>query len=314
MPTDENLRAWGCVIVLVCCFCLITDETSKHLFLGCPFAISLWNWLGSKLDYTIDKSSVLSLLSCILIACSSQVSDIFVAGIVHTLHIIWISRNSMRFSSDTVTLHASKVRLHSAIAMSGNLSTGECIPSDRPLLDSFSVSMHHRQMSDIIPVIWKVPSPPWLKVNIDGSVIGNHAACGGLFRDHLGSLLGAFTCNLDNDYVFNSEVMGFIIALEFAAQNGWNRLWLESDSTSALMVFNNISLVSILMRNRWHNARHRGVQVISSHIFREGNCCADKLATIGHAVHDTVWFTLLPHDVTSDFFRDRVGLPNYRFP
>ncbi|KEH41950.1 hypothetical protein MTR_1g058030 [Medicago truncatula] len=108
--------------------------------------------------------------------------------------------------------------------MSGNLSSGKCIPFDRPLLDSFSVSAHHRQVSDIIPVIWKVPSPLWLKVNTDGSVIGNHAACGGLFRDHLGSLLGAFTCNLDIDSVFNLEVMGFIIALEFAALNGWTHL------------------------------------------------------------------------------------------
>lgn len=141
------------------------------------------------------------------------------------------------------------------------MSNGKCIPSDGPLLDSFSVSAHNIRMSNIIPVIWKAPSSLWLKVNTDGSVIGNHAACGGFFRDHLGSLLGAFTCNLGNDSVFNSEVMGFILALEFAAQNGWSHIWLESESTSALMVFHNIFLVPILMRNRWHNARHRGVQV-----------------------------------------------------
>lgn len=83
---------------------------------------------------------------------------------------------------------------------------------------------------------------------------------------------------------------------------------------SALMVFHNISLVPIRMRNRWHNARNCGIHVISSHIFREGNCCADKLAAMGHSAHGTVWFTSLPQNVTADFFRDRVGLLNYRFP
>lgn len=84
-----------------------------------------------------------------------------------------------------------------------------------------------------------------MKVNTDGLVVGNHA------------ILGL-------DTVFSSEIQGFIFALEFAAQNGWNNIGLESDSSSALAVFKTPSLV--LIRNRWHNACRLGVQVISSHI------------------------------------------------
>ncbi|KEH33720.1 hypothetical protein MTR_3g451330 [Medicago truncatula] len=51
------------------------------------------------------------------------------------------------------------------------------------------------------------------------------------------------------------------------------------------------------MRNRWDKARHRGIQVLSSHTFREGNYCADKLAGMGHTAHDTVWFSTLPHEI-----------------
>lgn len=39
-------------------------------------------------------------------------------------------------------------------------------------------------------------------VNTDGSVVGTHAACGGLSQDHLGTFLGAFACNLGIDSVF----------------------------------------------------------------------------------------------------------------
>jgi len=144
--------------------------------------------------------------------------------------------------------------------------------------------------------------------------VGDHAVNGGLFRDHLGTFLGAFTCNLDHSSIFNYEIMSFIYALEFAAHHGQRNLWIESDSTSALLIFKNASLVLVLLRNRWHSACHLGVQVISSHIFREGNCCADMLASMCHYVQDSVWLTELPSALHFHFFTDRCGLPTYRFP
>jgi len=222
-------------------------------------------------------------MECVPTRCSSQVIDILVAAVIHTLHIIWLSQHSLRLSSDVVSIHSAKVRLQAVISLSGNLSAGHCLLSDTPILYAFSVAPHHRRFKDIITVFWKAPSPPWMKVNTDGFVVGNHAACGGIFRNHLGTFLGAFTCNLDLDTIFSSEIQGFIFALEFAAQNGWTNIWLESDSTSTIVVFKTASLVPILLRNRWHNACRLGVQVISSHICREGNVCADMLANMGHA-------------------------------
>lgn len=303
LPTDENLRTRGCAIVSVCNCCMNSVETFDHLFLRCPFALELWSWLGGKLNCVMNLASLASILECVPCSCSTQITDIFVAAVIHTLHIIWLSRNSLRFSSDVVSLHAAKVRLHAAISMSGNLSAGHCLPSDLAILDAFN-----------IVVIWKAPFPPWRKVNTDGSMVGNHAACGDIFRDHLGTFLGAFTCNLGPDTVFSSEILGYIFALEFAAQNGWYNLWLESDSSSALAALKNHALVPIMLRNRWHNACQLGVQVISSHIYREGNVCADRLANMGNSVQGAVWLSSLPPALGSDFFRDRCGLPSYRFP
>jgi len=116
--------------------------------------------------------------------------------------------------------------------------------------------------------MWKAPSTPWLKVNMDGSVIGGYAACGGLFIIHLGTFHGAFTCNVRLQSVFDADILGFIFAIEYVARKGWTNILLESDSTSVIMIFSNNSLVSVMLRNRWHNARNLGVQVISSHIYR----------------------------------------------
>lgn len=110
-------------------------------------------------------------------------------------------------------------------------------------------------LKEIVTVCWKPPTAPWVKVNTDGSVSASNGACGGLFRNHLGTFLGAFTCNLGRCSVFEAEVFGYILAIEFAAHHGWSNLWLESDSSSALLVFKNVSLVPIHLRNRWHNAR-----------------------------------------------------------
>jgi hypothetical protein len=291
-----------------------TSECSDHLFLQCDFASRLWDWIGGKLHCVIDSSLVASLLHCRPARCSSQVSDIFLAAILHTLHTIWWARNAVRFSNVLPSFHSAKVRIHSFIAMSGNISKGKCMFSDLPFLDSFAVSPNCRIVKDIISVLWKAPTSPWLKVNTDGSVIGGHAACGGLFRDSLGTFRGAFYCNIGMQTVFYAEVLGIILAIEYAAQKGWSNIWLESDSTSALLIFSKPLLVPIMLRNRWHNARHLGIHIISSHIFREGNSCADKLANMGHAITGAIWLDTLPAGVVLDFFRDRCGLPNYRFP
>jgi len=125
MPTDENLRSRGCIVVSVCSLCLTTDESSDHLFLRCNFATRLWDWIGGKLNCLIDYSSVESLLSCRPARCSSQVADIFLAAVLHTLHAIWWARNFVRFSMVLPSLNSAKVRIHSLVAMSGNVSKGK---------------------------------------------------------------------------------------------------------------------------------------------------------------------------------------------
>jgi len=54
--------------------------------------------------------------------------------------------------------------------------------------------------------------------------------------------------------------------------------------------------------------------IICSHIFCEGNCCADGLARLGHAQPNTTWFTILPSSLLADFAGDKNGMPNYIFP
>lgn len=101
---------------------------------------------------------------------------------------------------------------------------------------------------------------------------------------------------------FMLRFLDFFFANEYAAWEGWRNICLESDSTSALLIFSNALLVPIMLRNIWHNGRNLGIQVISSHIFREGNSCANKLANLGHSMNGSVWLDSLPGELKVDFF------------
>lgn len=112
---------------------------------------------------------------------------------------------------------------------------------------------------------------------------------------------GCFACNLGDVSVFETEVTSLIFAI-------------ESDSTSAVLDIKNAYMIRYRLRNRWHNCFQLGITVVCSHIYREDNCFADLLASHGHGLVGSVWFDSLPSDLSLDFFKDRISLPNYRFP
>lgn len=84
-----------------------------------------------------------------------------------------------------------------------------------------------------------------------------------------------------------------------------------------IKAFDSISVVPWGLRNRWENCLQitYNMQFCASHIYREGNNCADKLANFGLSLCslDLFWFDSLPDFVREDFNRNRLGLPNFRY-
>ena len=50
-----------------------------------------------------------------------------------------------------------------------------------------------------------------------------------------------------------------------------------------------------------------------THIYREGNHCADLLASIGISLNTYFWWDHLPQQIRVDFNRNRLGVPYFRF-
>jgi hypothetical protein len=113
----------GCTLVSTCGLCYEQAESSSHLFIYLYFAVAVRRCIGLKLNCTVSLTSVLSLLDCVHVRCSSQVRDIFVAAIVHSVYCIWLVRNVLRFNSVPPSIHATMARITSFVAMS------ECTPT-----------------------------------------------------------------------------------------------------------------------------------------------------------------------------------------
>ncbi|XP_019458482.1 PREDICTED: uncharacterized protein LOC109358584 [Lupinus angustifolius] len=106
---------------------------------------------------------------------------------------------------------------------------------------------------------------------------------GAIFKDYNGDCLvytAEFYGNQDALFV---ELNAAITTIQFANSNGWNAVWLEYDSSIMVDIFKGKHKPPWKLLNKWLllKATMEGMDCIVSHIYREGNSCADKLVNYG---------------------------------
>jgi ribonuclease HI len=179
------------------------------------------------------------------------------------------------------------------------------------------VRNHPPKAPSITEVIWQPPPLCWVKCNSNDASKGNPGplACGGIFRDNQANDLGCFASNFGICDAFSAELIGAITAIEIAQRRGWNHLWLECDSKLVTLTFKSQLAIPWKLRNRWNNCLFlvRNMYFVVSHIYREGNRVADKLANLGFGINDSLWFDSCSMVFRSDLVSNRLDLPNFRF-
>ncbi|WJX41072.1 hypothetical protein P8452_28481 [Trifolium repens] len=319
IATDDNLVKRGFPIVSCCSLCGREYETADHLFLRCPFITRYWNWLSALIGRTVDTSNFSSLLGMCSRGWSPQVRDIIIASIVNIIWLVWKCRNNIRFNDILPNFPRDLIYLKSLIYQAASHSKGHMFSSiqEFSVIKYFGANCHPPPPPSIKQVNWIRPPFNWVKCNTDGASRGSPGAssCGGIFRDHLGTFLGAFSANIGVATSLYAEICAAIYAIEFALARGWTNLWLECDSLLLVQAFSNAHLVPWKLKTKWKNCLHhiRDFRFRFSHIYREGNTCADRLANAGFFVDGVVWWDQLPSCSRDSFSHDRVGLPNYRF-
>ncbi|KAF1894302.1 hypothetical protein Lal_00004226 [Lupinus albus] len=68
------------------------------------------------------------------------------------------------------------------------------------------------------------------------------------------------------------------------------------------------------LANSWHRCLGwiASMNFKVSHIYREGNACADSLASFGAFSQMYTWWDDVPGFIFEDFNRNRLGLPTYK--
>jgi ribonuclease HI len=225
---------------------------------------------------------------------------------INIINSIWYARNQQRFSNKKIHWRSSISTVISNTALSGNVTKAVASASipNFVILKKLNVNLHPPKAPKIIEVLWKPPNLLWTKCNTDGSSTSTSSACGGIFRNHDSDLLLCFAENTGEGNAFHAELSGAMRAIELAKQYNWNNLWLECDSSLVIKAIKNQSIVPWNLRNRWNNCliTIRSMNFIASHVFREGNTCADALANAGLSLtHLRVWLHV------PDFIRDFYG-------
>jgi len=82
---DDALQKHGCVVVSKCSHCGSNYETTTHLLFQCPFPVNIWTWLSIVMGVNLLQFEPLELLDKFVVAGSSQMKDIFLAGVINTI-------------------------------------------------------------------------------------------------------------------------------------------------------------------------------------------------------------------------------------
>ncbi|GAU26383.1 hypothetical protein TSUD_221100 [Trifolium subterraneum] len=319
LPTDENLSLGGCCIPSMCNLCGLAAESTSHLFLTCNFATSIWKWLGSILQVHCSFSSINDSLKL----CSPQNSPlcnlVILVAVINIFNVIWFCRNQSRFNDRPTYLGTAINLIISGVSLSGNnnnLTVNSSI-YEFVILKAFNVQIKNVHNLVIKEVLWQPPCFNWVKCNIDGSSLGNPglSSCGGLFRNCSATFLGAFAYNLGISNSLVAELNGAMFAIELSVQKGWLNLWLETDSMLVVSAFKNPHVIPWQIKTRWHNCIHltHSLNFVISHIYRECNSCADKLANLGLSLASHTWWCQPPNVIKEDMGRNSLGRPFYRF-
>ena len=98
----------------------------------------------------------------------------------------------------------------------------------------------------------------------------------------MGEFIGGFSAFLDVQNALVAKFNGFIRAIEEAQKMGLTSLWLQCDSSLVCVAFTARTNVLCMFHNRWNTCLnyYGKIKFRVSHIFREGNACADKLANL----------------------------------
>ncbi|KAK2641274.1 hypothetical protein Ddye_023037 [Dipteronia dyeriana] len=268
--------------------------------------------------YTDIRSSFFS--QAISVSFSDQVRVLWKSTIHAVVSSVWLARKQWIFESKTTDFRSALSFVWRTVSDANRLEI-ECMRNcvdDLLILRRFDLRGRPARAPVIRSVIWSPPAPGWTKVNTDGAALSSPCAggCGGIFRNCRAFVKGCFAVPLDHVFAFEAELLAASIAINFAWQNGWHRIWLEGDSFYVVQLLSSRSeQVPWRIRHAWQRCIYQisKMEFQVSHIFREGNQVADALSKHALGLEVDSWWANSPSFCSLLVDNDFMGRESFRF-
>lgn len=165
-------------------------------------------------------------------------------------------------------------------------------------------------------VLWESPPEGFVKLNVDGSSLGNPgpSGAGGVFRDSGGNVLRGFSYFLGSRTNMEAEASALLEGMLLST--GYHSLQVEMDSQVLMAMVNGKGRVPWKL---WKTisciqALALGRQVTFSHVYREANGVADALANLASStgVGHSFGASTLPDYIQGLARLDKMRLPYVR--
>ncbi|XP_027098924.2 uncharacterized protein [Coffea arabica] len=319
LPLDVGLRSRGLPLPSRCGCCYREEETLLHVFLSGPVASEVWRrisaWFGFHLSNCPSMASVF--ISWYFTSATSAKNHIRVFMPLVVCWFLWVARNQERFQG--VRWEVNKIirevdyfweQLGKANKLRRSHFTGDV---DCELVQWVKAPSRRRAPCAIA---WIKPPPGVLKLNSDASVVQGLATGGGLLRDCQGKLIFAFYKEFRDQDVLGAECMALLFGLQLCSQKGLRPSLVEVDSKALVQLVVSGAIAKWPLCNSLRKVRGllKDFTASISHIYREANVPADRLAAVGATGAQVYEHELqLPAMVRATILLDSRGVPGVRW-
>lgn len=164
----------------------------------------------------------------------SQIQNLWIVVVLAGFNMTWYARNCVIHKDGWLSLVVAFGFVRRSICEANLLNKGNMINSFLELvtLRKLGVEIFRAKAPMIINVIWRLPEPYWIKLNIDEADLGqpSFAREWSIFHSSRGFVKGCFVVHLGHIFAFEAELLAMIQALEIAKEYSWENLWLKYDS------------------------------------------------------------------------------------
>lgn len=221
MPTDDKIvDKFKITIVSKCVCCVATGmnpglESSEHLFCKGDYAQQIWSSIIGRTGIITRHTNLRELLQRCWNSTSKNPVAEYVLSIIPPIIIweLWRSRCNSRYEEErSSTKRSISLIVFNICHLTKKVFSNIYLPENWESL----LKLMEIQLEDTIhtTVKWSRPSHHSMKLNTDGSCIGESSGGGGVVRDSNGNCIMAFILPLGNGTSNTAEAKTFLFGLK----------------------------------------------------------------------------------------------------